>query len=128
MWQALSFRTNYKAAYCMAGCPAGNEVMPPFLENSKTFVNDRPLKEKEEPVNVRKCSPAERFASKNPSKEIRHIKSPYRPQNIDYFLRGAKLQFNPEKAKDLDLVIQFRFYGEENVDAFVQITNQKLDT
>jgi epoxyqueuosine reductase QueG len=128
MWQSLSFGANYKAAYCMAVCPAGEEVIPPFIENSKVFVNDilRPLKEKEESVYVRKGSRAERFASKNPAKEIRHIKSPYRPQNIDFFLKGATLQFNPEKAKDLDLVIQFRFYGEETLDAFVQISNQKI--
>jgi epoxyqueuosine reductase QueG len=128
MWQSLSFGANYKAAYCMAVCPAGEEVIPPFLENSKSFVNDilRPLKEKVEPVYVRKGSRAERIASKNQAKEIRHIKSPYRPQNIDFFLRGAKLQFNPEKAKGLDLIIQFRFYGEENLDAFVKITDQKL--
>ncbi len=128
MWQSLSFGANYKAAYCMAVCPAGDEVIPPFIENSKGFVNDivRPLKEKEEHVYVRKGSRAERFAVKNPTKEIRHIKSPYRPQNIDFFLRGASLQFNPEKAKDLDLVIQFSFYGKENVNAFVQIVNQKI--
>ncbi len=38
------------------------------------------------------------------------------------------MQFNPEKAKDLDLSIQFRFHGDENVDAFVEIANQKIKT
>jgi hypothetical protein len=30
MWQSLSFGANYKAAYCMAVCPAGEEVRAPF--------------------------------------------------------------------------------------------------
>jgi NAD-dependent dihydropyrimidine dehydrogenase PreA subunit len=31
IWQTLSFGANYKAAYCMAVCPAGEEVISPFL-------------------------------------------------------------------------------------------------
>jgi len=30
MWQSLSFGANYKAAYCLAACPAGEDVMAPF--------------------------------------------------------------------------------------------------
>ena len=31
MWQSLSFKPNYKAAYCLAVCPAGEEVIEPYL-------------------------------------------------------------------------------------------------
>ncbi len=31
MWQSLSFGANYKAAYCMAVCPAGEDVIGPYL-------------------------------------------------------------------------------------------------
>ena len=31
MWQSLSFGANYKAAYCLAVCPAGEEVIGPYL-------------------------------------------------------------------------------------------------
>ena len=31
MWQSLSFGANYKAAYCLSVCPAGEEVIGPFL-------------------------------------------------------------------------------------------------
>ena len=30
MWQSLSFGANYKAAYCLAVCPAGEDVIKPF--------------------------------------------------------------------------------------------------
>ena len=35
MWQSLGFGPNYKAAYCMAVCPAGEDVIGPFLEDRK---------------------------------------------------------------------------------------------
>jgi len=31
LWQSLSFGANYKAAYCMAVCPAGDDVIGPYL-------------------------------------------------------------------------------------------------
>src|SRR5437868_8276055 len=31
MWQSLSFGANYKAAYCLAVCPAGEDVIGPYL-------------------------------------------------------------------------------------------------
>src|SRR6476620_4832154 len=31
MWQSLSYGANYKAAYCLAVCPAGEDVIGPFL-------------------------------------------------------------------------------------------------
>ena len=36
MWQSLSFGPNYKAAYCLAVCPAGEDVIGPFLANRGT--------------------------------------------------------------------------------------------
>jgi epoxyqueuosine reductase QueG len=33
MWQSLSFGANYKAAYCLAVCPAGEDVIGPFLHS-----------------------------------------------------------------------------------------------
>jgi ferredoxin len=60
MWQSLSFGANYKAAYCMAVCPAGEDVIAPFLTNRKQFLDDvvRPLQNKAETVYVVPNSPA----------------------------------------------------------------------
>ena len=38
MWQSLSFGANYKAAYCMAVCPAGEDVIAPFLTDRKQYL------------------------------------------------------------------------------------------
>ncbi|MDT7677955.1 MAG: hypothetical protein QOD82_5857, partial [Pseudonocardiales bacterium] len=36
VWQSLSFGPNYKAAYCVSVCPAGEDVLGPFLDSRKT--------------------------------------------------------------------------------------------
>jgi hypothetical protein len=38
MWQSLSFGANYKSAYCMAVCPAGEDVIGPFLTDRKGYL------------------------------------------------------------------------------------------
>jgi Fe-S-cluster-containing hydrogenase component 2 len=60
MWQSLSFKADYKAAYCMAVCPAGEDVIGPWLDDRRTFTNEvvRPLQHKEETIYVTADSPA----------------------------------------------------------------------
>ena len=40
MWQSLSYGANYKAAYCMAVCPAGDDVINPSLTDRKRHLQD----------------------------------------------------------------------------------------
>src|SRR5262245_22990794 len=63
MWQSLSFGANYKAAYCMAVCPAGEDVIGPFLTDRKQFLEDvvDPLQKKPETVYVVPNSDAEDY-------------------------------------------------------------------
>ncbi len=67
MWQSLSFGANYKAAYCTAVCPAGEDVIGPYMNDKsdhlKTVV--RPLQDKAEVVYVVPGSDAESTASAN---------------------------------------------------------------
>jgi hypothetical protein len=54
MWQSLSFKANYKAAYCLAVCPAGEDVIEPYLDDRKGFMDLvlRPLQDKVETLYV----------------------------------------------------------------------------
>jgi Fe-S-cluster-containing hydrogenase component 2 len=54
MWQSLSFKANYKAAYCIAACPAGEDIIAPFLTDRQAFVRDvvKPLQDKSETIYV----------------------------------------------------------------------------
>ncbi|SNQ48674.1 conserved hypothetical protein [Frankia canadensis] len=76
MWQSLSFRANYKAAYCMAVCPAGEDVLEPYLADRRDFMAQvlRPLQDKVETLYVTADSPAAEYARRRfPHKEIRQV-------------------------------------------------------
>jgi ferredoxin len=128
MWQSLSFGANYKAAYCMAVCPAGEDVLPLYRMEEKRYVDQivRPLKDKAEPVYVRKGTLAERIARRQPNKEIRHVRNPIRPASIEGFLRGLRLVFNPLKAEGERATFEFQFTGREKVSATVIIENGRV--
>ncbi len=128
IWQSLSFGANYKAAYCMAVCPAGENVLPLFEMDKKEYVNNIviPLKDKPEPVYVRPGTTAEKVARKNPHKEVRYIATPYRPTSLTGFINGIKVAFNREKAQGLELKIHFQFTGQEQRVITVAIAEGKI--
>jgi ferredoxin len=76
MWQSLSFKADYKAAYCMAVCPAGEDVIGPWLDDRRGFLAEivRPLQGKEETIYVRDGSPAaDHVARRFPHKQVKVI-------------------------------------------------------
>jgi Fe-S-cluster-containing hydrogenase component 2 len=78
MWQSLSFKANYKAAYCLAVCPAGEEVIEPFLDNRKAFMDLvlKPLQDKKETLYVLPNSAAKEYAERRfPHKPIKVVDS-----------------------------------------------------
>ncbi|MGE0219175.1 4Fe-4S binding protein [Mycolicibacterium sp.] len=78
MWQSLSFKANYKAAYCLAVCPAGEEVIEPYLEDRKGFMDLvlKPLQDKHETLYVLPNSEAEAHAKKRyPHKPVKVVDS-----------------------------------------------------
>lgn len=130
MWQSLSFGANYKAAYCMATCPAGEDVIGPFLENRQDFVKEilKPLQEKKEDIYVVPGSDAETYVQKRfPHKSIKRVHNGIKPQSINGFLTGMRRIFQPGQAKGLDITYQFKFTGKENREAIVTIKNQRVN-
>jgi epoxyqueuosine reductase QueG len=76
MWQSLMFRMSYRCGYCMAVCPAGEEVNPVYLENKKEHVERilKPLRDRQERIYVTAGSRAEAKARRNTSKEVMMVK------------------------------------------------------
>lgn len=131
MWQSLSFGANYKAAYCMAVCPAGEDVIRPFLENRKTYLDDivRPLQEKEETLYVVAGSDAEEYSLKKfRNKNIKHVSNGLRPKSAKSFLESLHVTFQREKSKDIDATFHFTFTGEECYEGTVVIKNRSIET
>jgi Fe-S-cluster-containing hydrogenase component 2 len=78
MWQSLSFKPNYKAAYCIAVCPAGEDVIEPYLDDRKAFMERvlKPLQDKRETLYVLPNSAAKAYAEKRfPHKPLRIVNS-----------------------------------------------------
>ena len=129
MWQSLSFGANYKAAYCLSVCPAGEDVIGPFLIDRKTHLKDivRPLQEKQETIYVTRNSDAEDHVAKRfPHKKIKHVGNSLRPNSIDVFLNGLPLVFQPGKSAGLNATFHFTFTGQEQRQATVVIQEQKI--
>ncbi len=116
MWQSLSFGANYKSAYCMAVCPAGEDVIGPFLDDRAGFVDTvvKPLQRKEEIIYVVAKSDAERFVARRfPHKKVRRVRSGIKSETIEGFRYGLRLVFQPGNAGDLNATYHFQFTGKE---------------
>ncbi len=132
VWQSLSFGANYKAAYCMAVCPAGSDIIGPYLESRKHWKQDilSPLRDKEEQLYVLAGSDAQAHAEKHfPHKPTKVVKSGIKPKNLSGFLRYAPLSFQPGKAKDIPRTrYHFRFTGDEETTMTFVIGAGQIET
>ena len=130
MWQSLSFGANYKAAYCVAVCPAGADVIGPFLEQRSAFVAEvvRPLQDKAETVYARRGSDAEAHVARRfPTKRVKTVGNGLRADSIATFLRGLPLAFQRGRAAGLDATFHFDFTGEECRSATVRIADGRIE-
>ncbi len=75
MWQSLMFRMSYRCSYCMAVCPAGENVKPAYLRDRKEHFERvvKPLRDRQERVYVAAGSGAEERVRQNPHKELRIV-------------------------------------------------------
>jgi hypothetical protein len=129
MWASLSFGANYKAAYCMAVCPAGEDVISPWLDDRKGYLKEtvRPLQDKVEDVYVIPGSDAaEHVARRFPHKTPRHVRGNLHPKSIGSFLKYLYVQFQPGQAKGLSAAYHFTFTGSEQREATIRIHDRKL--
>ncbi len=129
VWQSLGYGSNYKAAYCMAVCPAGEDVIGPFLDDRKRFLVEvvNPLQEKEEPVYVVPGSDAEAHATKRfPHKTTRRVGNGLRPRSIRSFLDSLPHVFQRHRSEGLSATYHFTFTGEEETTATVVIRDKTV--
>jgi Fe-S-cluster-containing hydrogenase component 2 len=129
LWQSLSFGANYKAAYCLSVCPAGEDVIGPYLADKPSHLKQqlRPLQDKAETVYVLRNSDAEEVVGKRfPNKRLKRVGNSLRPATIAGFLRGAPHVFQPGRSKGVDAVYHFTFTGAETCSATIEIRDQKI--
>src|SRR6516165_10926544 len=105
MWQSLSHGANYKSAYCMAVCPAGEDVIGPYLRDKQRHLKEvvRPLQERPEPVYVVAGSDAEAVARRKfRNKTVKPVSNGLRPRSIAGLLNFMPYVFQPNQSRGLD--------------------------
>jgi NAD-dependent dihydropyrimidine dehydrogenase PreA subunit len=130
MWQSLAFGPNYKSGYCIAVCPAGQDVIGPFLNDHGGFVNEvvKPLQQNNEPVYVVPNSDAEGHVTKRfPHKRVRRVRGSLLPATISGFLSGVQITFQREQSAGLNAAYHFTFTGSESAQATVTIRDKTID-
>ena len=129
LWQSLSYGANYKAAYCLSVCPAGEDVIGPYLADKKEHLTEyvKPLQEKDETVYVLPNSDAEEHVAKRfPHKQVKHVGNSLRPRSVAGFLNGVRHVFQPGKAEGLNATFHFTFTGDESKDATIVIRDKTI--
>jgi NAD-dependent dihydropyrimidine dehydrogenase PreA subunit len=129
MWQSLAFGPNYKAAYCLAVCPAGEHVIGAY-EADKTRFRDqilRPLRDKEETIYVTPGSDAEDYVARRfPHKDVKRVGSGLRPKTIDGFLDSVRVLFQRNQSSGLNAIYHFVFTGAQPRRATIRIADQEI--
>jgi ferredoxin len=129
MWQSLAFGPNYKAAYCMAVCPAGEDVISPYLADKGSYLKDvvKPLQSKEETVYVTKGSDAATHVRKRfPHKTVKEVKNGAGVTTIQGFADNLIHFFQRGKSSELDAVYHFVFTGTTPINMTVTIRDQTI--
>jgi len=130
MWQSLTYGANYKSAYCMAVCPAGEDVIGPYLNNKQRHLEEvvRPLQERAEPVYVVAGSDAEAVARRKfKNKTVKPVANGLRARSIAGLLNFMPFVFQPNQSRGLDATFHFTFTGVEKREATITIKNRTLD-
>ena len=128
-WQSLAFGPNYKAAYCLSVCPAGEDVIGPYRDDRAGFLQEfvKPLQEKEETIYVVPKSDAEVHVRKRfPHKRVAQVRGSLLPTSIRGFLSGIPHTFQRGQSEGLDAVFHFTFTGEEPTTATVVIRDRTI--
>jgi putative sterol carrier protein/ferredoxin len=129
-WQSLAYGPCYKSVYCMAVCPAGDEVIPQYLADKKKFIEDvvKPLQQKTETVYVLPGSDAESHVLKTfPHKKLKRVGNGIRVPSVAAFLESMPRAFQRHNSAGLDATYHFSFTGNEQVEATVIIKDKTIN-
>ncbi len=130
MWQSLSFKPSYKAAFCISVCPAGEDVISPFLENPRAFVERfvKPLQDKAETIYVLDGSDAqEHTARRFPNKKVQTISWTILEPSGPNLLFNMRLHFQRRRSRKLEATFHVTFTGEREVSGTVNIRKRVID-
>jgi hypothetical protein len=113
----------------MAVCPAGEDVIGPFLDDRKGFLQNvvNPLQDKVETLYVVPESDAEAHSAKRfPHKTTKRVGNGLRPRTIAGFLGALPHVFQRHRAEGLSATYHFTFTGPEPAEATIVIRDKTI--
>ena len=126
----MTYGISNKGSYCMAVCPAGEDIIGPYLEDRKGFRESivKPLQEREETVYVIPDSDGEaHLARRFPHKKARPTGTGIRPDSVKSFIEALPLAFNRNQSKDFTATYHLTFTGKESLKVTVVIDDGTLE-
>lgn len=130
MWQSLSFKPGYKAAYCLSVCPAGSDVLGPYVEDRVEYrkrILD-PLLAKPETIYVLKNSDAEESVPQRlKTKQIQLVDYNIPSDNPFSFLFGLTLTFQRRKARGLDATLALTISDHGPMQAAIRVRKSRVE-
>jgi ferredoxin-NADP reductase/epoxyqueuosine reductase QueG len=130
MWQSLTYGANYKSAYCLAVCPAGDDVIGRYTADRGLHIKEivKPLQQRAETIYVVEGSDAEEEVRKRfKHKTVKYVGNGLRARSIAGLLRFMPYVFQPNRSTGLDATFHFKFRGSEEREATVTIRNRMID-
>lgn len=126
MWQSLGFGPNYKAAFCQAVCPAGDDIIGPYMADKAAWRKEiaLPLIQKQEDVYVQSGSRAEKVARRKKNKRIRYIDYRVGVSSPANFMLGIRHRFDPSRAQGVETAVGFVF--PNGTTGFVEVARGEL--
>lgn len=128
-WQSLACGPCYKSVYCMAVCPAGDEVIPQYLADKKQFIEAvvKPLQQKTETIYVLPGSDAESHVLRTfPHKQVKQVGNGIRVPSVAAFLESMPRAFQRHSSAGLAATYHFSFSGIEQIEATVIIKDKTI--
>lgn len=130
MWQSLSFKPGYKAAYCLSVCPAGSDVLGPYVEDKVEYRKRTldPLLAKPETIYVLKNSDAEEsIPQRLKTKEVKVVDYTI-PSNEPFsFLFGLTLTFQRRKARGLEATLGLTIPDQGAMQATIRVRHSRVE-
>lgn len=129
MWQSLTYGANYKSAYCLAVCPAGEDVIGPYLKDKAAHRRDilRPLQERPETIYVVAGTDADQVARRKwKNKTVKPVGNGMTPRTISGLLTFMPIVFQPDQSRGLDAVFHFTFTGADDRQVTITIKDRKI--
>ncbi len=126
MWQSLGFGPNYKAAFCQAVCPAGDDIIGPYMADKAAWRREvaLPLIHKREDVYVQSGTRAEKVAHRHKNKRVRYIDYRVGVSTPANFMLGLRHRFDTALAQSVSVSVSFVF--PDSTSAAATIANGEL--